>query len=115
MNTELQKNKLEFLDGVRGVAAIIVVLHHFGIAFFPAINFLDPEKIHLGNGQLELTIAKTPLNIFFNGGFAVSVFFVLSGFVLSYKFHLSGSRQLLTTYAAKRYFRLLLPVAASII
>lgn len=115
MNTESHKNKLGFLDGVRGVAMLIVVLHHFGLAFFPAINYLDPGKIHLGDGSTELLIAKTPLNIFFNGGFAVSIFFVLSGFVLSYKFHLSGSRKLLTDYAAKRYFRLFLPVAVSIV
>ncbi len=115
MGIESLKNKLGFLDGVRGVAMMIVVLHHFGLAFFPAINYLDPEKIHLGNGSIELLIAKTPLNIFFNGGFAVSIFFVLSGFVLSYKFHQSGSRKLLTEYAVKRYFRLFLPVAGSII
>ncbi|TSJ46488.1 acyltransferase family protein [Fluviicola chungangensis] len=115
MNTESQKSKLGFLDGVRGVAMLIVVLHHFGLAFFPAINYLNPEKIHLGNGTTELLIAKTPLNIFFNGGFAVSIFFVLSGFVLSYKFHFSGSQKLLRTYAAKRYFRLFLPVAVIII
>ncbi len=115
MNIESQKNKLGFLDGVRGIAMIIVVFHHFGLAFFPAINYLNPEKIHLGNGGAELLIAKTPLNLFFNGGFAVSIFFVLSGFVLSYKFHLSGSRKLLTEYAAKRYFRLFIPVAGSIV
>lgn len=114
MRTEL-KNKLGFLDGVRGIAMIIVVLHHFGLAFFPAIHYLDPEKIQLGNGKMELLIARTPLNLFFNGGFAVSIFFVLSGFVLSYKFHLSGSQSLLREYAAKRYFRLFFPVAGSII
>ncbi|AEA43408.1 acyltransferase family protein [Fluviicola taffensis] len=115
MNTESQKSKLNFLDGVRGVAMLIVVLHHFGIGFFPAINYLNPEKIHLGDGSIELMIAKSPLSIFFNGGFAVSIFFVLSGFVLSYKFHLTGNRKLLTDYAAKRYFRLFIPVAGSII
>ena len=115
MNSKAPKNKLAFLDGVRGVAMIIVVFHHFGLGFFPAINYLNPEQIHLGNGEVELLIAKTPLNLFFNGGFAVSIFFVLSGFVLSYKFHHSGSHELLREYAAKRYFRLLIPVGGSII
>lgn len=115
MNIESKKHSLGFLDGVRGVAMMIVVFHHFGLGFFPAINYLNPDQIHLGNGEAELLIAKTPLNIFFNGGFAVSIFFVLSGFVLSYKFHRSGSHKLLREYAAKRYFRLLLPVGASIL
>lgn len=115
MNSEPPQNKLAFLDGVRGVAMIIVVFHHFGLGFFPAINYLNPDQIHLGNGKVELLIARTPLNLFFNGGFAVSIFFVLSGFVLSYKFHRSGSHKLLREYAAKRYFRLLIPVGVSII
>ncbi|WP_300357579.1 acyltransferase [Fluviicola sp.] len=115
MNIESRQHSLGFLDGVRGVAMIIVVFHHFGLAFFPAINYMNPDQVNLGNGGIELLIAKTPLNIFFNGGFAVSIFFVLSGFVLSYKFHRSGNHKLLREYAAKRYFRLLIPVGVSVI
>lgn len=109
------QHPLRYLDGVRGLAALIVVLHHFGLTFIPAINFLDPSKIHFMNGGIELFIAKTPFNLFFNGGFAVSIFFVLSGMVLSYKFHRTGDRTILTHYALKRYFRLFLPVAIIII
>lgn len=106
---------LGFLDGVRGIAMMIVVFHHFAYGFFPTINTMNPEQIHLGNGGLELTLARTPLNLFFNGGFAVSLFFVLSGFVLSFKFHKTNQISILQTYALKRYFRLFLPVAVSII
>jgi peptidoglycan/LPS O-acetylase OafA/YrhL len=115
MDSKPPKNKLEFLDGTRGIAMMIVVFHHYGLAFFPTINYLNPDQIHFGNSGIELLIAKTPINLLFNGGFAVSIFFVLSGFVLSYKFHRSANHKLLREYAAKRYFRLLIPVGVSII
>jgi peptidoglycan/LPS O-acetylase OafA/YrhL len=115
MKETIKQQKLAFLEGVRGVAAVIVVFHHFGLAFFPAINYLDKSRTRLGDGSLELMIARSPLNIFFSGGFAVAIFFILSGFVLSYKFHESHDYRILKTSAAKRYFRLLVPVSAIIL
>lgn len=59
---------LAYLDSVRGIAAMIVVIYHY-------INwdYSSYAKVKLAN-------------IVFNGGDAVSFFFVLSGFVLSYKY-----------------------------
>lgn len=115
VSTLNRDTKLNFLEGVRGTAALVVVLHHLGLIFFPAINYLDKTKTHLGEGKLEMLIAGTPLSIFFNGSFAVCVFFVLSGFVLSHKFHQRGDKNILKEYAVKRYFRLLIPVAVIIL
>lgn len=112
---QIKQSNLNFLDGTRGIAMMIVVFHHFVYAFYPTINTMDGAQIHLGNGNLELFISNSPLNLFFNGGFAVSIFFVLSGFVLSYKFHQTTDFKLLTSYSIKRYFRLLIPVAGSIL
>lgn len=94
---------------------MIVVFHHIVYAFYPALNTFDPAQTQIGSGKLELFLANSPFNLFFNGGFAVSIFFVLSGFVLSYKFHQNQDFKILTSYSVKRYFRLLIPVAGSIL
>lgn len=52
----------------------------------------------------EKYIISTPLNMFINGSFAVTCFFVLSGFVLSYGYY-SRSTDLVAA-SIKRYFRL---------
>lgn len=108
------KNKLNYLEGVRGLAAIIVVLHHFTLLFFPALNTGDPAQAHFGNGSTEVQLAGMPLNILYNGGFAVSMFFVLSGFVLSNTYQKTHNTTILTRYAVKRYVRLFVPVSVSI-
>ncbi|GFN33663.1 hypothetical protein PCURB6_39230 [Paenibacillus curdlanolyticus] len=59
--------------------------------------------------------ATTPLNVLYSGNFAVCIFFVLSGFVLSIKFFQTKNIQVLRERAIKRYFRLVLPVFTSVV
>ncbi len=101
--------KLAYLEGLRGVAALIVVLHHFVLLFYPALNY--------GNGTNTTlnAIAISPLNVFYNGDFAVCLFFVLSGYVLSYKYILTNDPQIVLGYAVKRYFRLMPLIASSVL
>lgn len=110
----IAKDKIKYIEGIRGLAAIIVVLHHYTLAFYPALNFGDSNQTNFGNGSLELLFANTPLNLIYNGGFAVSVFFILSGFVLSNAYHQSQNAhikpliQLNDTLGFLFLFRLLL-------
>ncbi len=98
--------KIEALDSVRGIAALIVVMWHFASAFFPAVMSGPGFPTHT---QYDLVIYKSPLSIFFAGNFAVVMFFILSGFVLTIRFFSSQSGSLFSA-AVKRYLRLM-PVA----
>jgi len=109
------KDKLGFLEGIRGWAALIVVAHHFVLLFYPALCSGDLIQVHVSSGNLEHFIAKSPLNILYSGNFAVCIFFVLSGFVLSYKYFKTDNASILVEYSLKRYFRLLPPVLLSVI
>ncbi|WP_233272688.1 acyltransferase family protein [Paraburkholderia acidisoli] len=87
-----------FLDGLRGWAAIMVLLAHLirGVASTaaPALN--------------------KPFLLFpTDGDFAVYVFFVVSGFALSWQYFSTKSVKSLTSLAVKRYPRLTLPILAS--
>jgi peptidoglycan/LPS O-acetylase OafA/YrhL len=103
-------NKINYLEGVRGIAAFIVVLHHFGLAFYPAHYLLKNAEAHIGDGTIEKIMATTPLNFFVNGHMAVSIFFVLSGIVLSNRYFQTKNVEVLRGLAIKRYPRLMLPV-----
>ncbi len=72
--------KLIPLEGLRGIAAAIVVLYHLVLAFTPKGVGVVPH----GHGALDV-FTQFILGML-NGGAAVAVFFVLSGFILSLPF-----------------------------
>jgi peptidoglycan/LPS O-acetylase OafA/YrhL len=104
--------KLGHLDGLRGLAAVIVVLNHFVAAFLPAAVYGSLAITHF---SFEKTIYTTPLQLFVAGNFSVCIFFALSGFVLSQRFFTTKDLSHVRVGAAKRYFRLMPPVLASVV
>lgn len=103
--------KIVYLDGLRGLAALIVVVSHFFQVFAPSV-FEGREEIE--HFAFEGMAARTPFNLLFNGNFSVCLFFVLSGYVLSYRFFGTGDRSIVYSSAIRRYFRLAVPALASV-
>ena len=99
----LSGQRLQQLDGLRGVAAISVVAFHILSAF-------NPELV-AEQEQSTAWIACTPISVFWNGTFAVSIFFVLSGFVVTHA-TLRKSDPLWID-AGIRYLRLAIPATVS--
>lgn len=106
--------KVKYLEGLRGFAAFIVVIFHFLGTFYPSSIYGTINNIFTYK-KLELIFVSTPLNVMFNGNFAVCIFFVLSGFVLSMKFFETKNEEVIVKSAIKRYFRLVIPVFVSVI
>lgn len=72
------------IDGLKGLAIIIVIIHHFALSFYPSIIAGYPQLTHTKAG-IEMLIFKTPFSILFAGYFAVSLFFLITGYILSKK------------------------------
>ncbi|MCB2408970.1 acyltransferase family protein [Hymenobacter lucidus] len=105
----LSQHTLSHLDGLRGLAAAVVVVHHLAGFFYPTLLSGDPYSARLGGG-VEIALASSPASILIGGNFAVCLFFVLSGLVLSEKFWRTGQLEVLRSQACRRYVRLMLPV-----
>lgn len=101
--------RIEYLDGLRGVAALLVVFTHFLQLYTPGVFTPDASVDH----GYEKFIAGTPLNLLFHGKFWVAVFFVLSGFVLCQPGIKNNSGVLAISSAIKRYPRLAIPALGS--
>ncbi len=99
-------NKLDYIDGLKGIGALMVYLCHFVFAFYYAAYTLLPEHVNTKTG-VEILIGKTPLNFLYNGNGAVCLFLVFSGFVLCLSYFRTGDRARLKAGARKRYFRLM--------
>lgn len=105
-----KKNRFMELEGLRGIAAIVVVIYHAMIMFYPGIAYgHHPTLAPVQNMRFEDNLYGNPINVFLSGGFAVAIFFVLSGFVLSIGFFQTGNESIIKRLASKRYLRLMLP------
>ena len=83
MKENISRQRYVFLDGLRGVAALAIVIHHF-------------TQHSIGHRS-----------VFSSAAIGVELFFCLSGFVLAYSYHerlIQGMA--LTLYAKKRLIRL---------
>jgi len=98
-------NKLYHLEGLRGLAALAVLVGHTLGAFWPSRIPMELDPFNL----LGL------LHVFYDGGFAVLIFFALSGYVLTYRAKQNNGITALKSTAIKRYPRLAIPALASII
>lgn len=70
------------LDGLRGVAAVVVVVSHFMLLFTAYADATYPGGKEIAPGTFEWVVTYTPLHIFWAGTEVVYVFFILSGIVL---------------------------------
>jgi peptidoglycan/LPS O-acetylase OafA/YrhL len=119
-NTERKElHETAYLDGLRGFACYAVFFSHYTTAYCNEVWHPYGEG---GNHHFVQTYYIFQLPIFrliYNGQAAVTIFFVLSGYVLSYKpLKLIQSRDFeklqssLGSAIFRRWFRLFLPVAA---
>jgi len=102
-------SRLTPLEAYRGIAAVIVVVHHFFLGFAPAVT---------GTFQSDRT-AESVIGhfyfVFFNGTGAVYFFFTLSGFVLSWSYFNRADINIIYVSFLKRYPRLAGVVTLSVV
>lgn len=108
----MKQTRLDYINGLKGIGAGIVYLCHFVFAFYYGMFTLEPADCHL-KGNLDALIGGSPLNLLFNGNFAVRLFLVMSGYVLCLGYFRTRDKKRLVTGAAKRYLRLVPPILIS--
>lgn len=106
------QRRLDSLDGLRGLAALVVVFCH--------LLLLQPRLAAASFGRtpplspLETALISTPLRLLWGGNEAVWIFFVLSGYVLTRR-QLNGEPTLTANYFWRRACRLYIPMAGSLL
>lgn len=94
--SEIVKKRLASLDGLRGFAALSVVLSHAGF---------NPQAI------IDSPVANYVFRIFSAGTYSVQILFVLSGFLMAYLYPVVTDT---VSFLAKRYLRIM-PIYAVIV
>jgi peptidoglycan/LPS O-acetylase OafA/YrhL len=111
------RTRVRSLDGLRGVAALVVVVHHVLLVSSPALAnpYRSDAAPRPPTGSLDWWLSDTPLHIVWAGPEAVIIFFALSGFVLAIPAVRRGGGWLDRSYYPRRLLRLYLPVWGAMI
>ncbi len=103
--SQSDERRIAYLDTLRGLASIQVLLSHSMLAFFIGTAFASPSS-----RTLVGYLAASPLFFLFDGASAVCIFFVLSGYVLTPVF--THSRATNGAIIGSRFLRLGIPAIA---
>jgi peptidoglycan/LPS O-acetylase OafA/YrhL len=94
---QVMNERYLFLDGLRGWAAVVVLLYHLFVNALP-----------MGPSARWLAVLMP-----FNGLLAVAIFFIVSGFALSVRYLQTDDLTGVVRIAAGRYVRLAIPIFAA--
>ena len=104
-----------YLDGLRGVASLIVYVFHWLYLWFPQL-----WKGYGSSSGATLLLQLSPLRVLHSGRSSVTIFFVISGYVLTVKtlqnIYRGKKEQAIDSLAGglfRRLFRLYLPICAA--
>ncbi|KRE78207.1 hypothetical protein ASG71_09860 [Arthrobacter sp. Soil763] len=114
MSKQPGTSRVTQLDGLRGLAALVVVACHV-LSVVPGIGHVVFDERSRPLNSAESWAVFSPLHLLWNGTPAVHVFFVLSGFVLILPFTKPGRGKGWASYYVKRLLRLYLPAWASLV
>ena len=102
------------LDGLRGLAALVVVIHHhfLTIPWFSQreLNPVPPFEYPRNFSDYRFLLEYTPLRLIHSGSEAVVLFFVISGYVLIFSLENNFA-----SYVRRRLFRLYIPILGSLL
>jgi peptidoglycan/LPS O-acetylase OafA/YrhL len=68
--------KVKLVEGIRGIACVVVILSHLLLTFFPHVHGFDLEILQ--EMSVLNIIHDFPFGFLYAGGAAVYIFFVLS-------------------------------------
>lgn len=105
----MKQERIDWMDGLKGLACIFIVIHHFILGYYPAAYLGAGGYSHCVSGA-DIRFAQSPIAFFTIGDLWVTVFCMVSGFLVAYQvFRMTDERQF-SKALLKRYPRLMLPV-----
>ncbi|MCJ0978356.1 acyltransferase [Rhodococcus sp. ARC_M12] len=104
------RDRFDSLDGLRGVAALTVLIHH---GLLSSTTFSDSYRSTDDLSLLTYILTYSPLHLLWAGTEAVIIFFILSGFILMRQ-RLRSNPEPWAAYYPKRLVRLYVPIIAAV-
>ena len=101
-------DRILWMEGLRGVLVIWIVLYHYIIAFINT-GFIGYLSNYAKEEHVDVYVKNFPFSIFINSNYALYVFLVMIALIPAYKFFGDRSEDSIRRQAYTRYFRLMIP------
>lgn len=106
-NIEVKKKDIGWVTGLKGACAVSVVLLHMLASFYADAVMGSTTISRLKTFNF---ISLTPINIIFNGSFAVYIFWMLAAFLISNSWFSQHDIKDMQRKIFNKYFRNILPI-----
>lgn len=109
--TKPTARRITWIDGLKGIACLLIFTHHFGLEYFNGSYFGPAAESRLPFG-IDIRLAYEPYGVLINGNFWVCVFATLAAFLTAFSVlrHCDGDwQEKISGIIVKRYIRLLIP------
>lgn len=106
----MNEKRIVWLDGIKGLACLAVMWHHFILSFFPLL-YSDSISTKAHSSILEKELQQSPWLFWVNGKYMVMLFLFITGIVVFKKVVEMNDANDLPRVMIKRYLRLMFPLA----
>lgn len=104
-----KKDRVLWVDGIKGFSCILILVHHYFLAKFPA-SYYGTAKETLCNG-IDTYLAQSVLSFFMNGNFFVHLYVLITGYVTAYQIKkMHDFQDKFFSFSIKRYLKLSFPL-----
>ena len=106
------EKRLDYLDGLKGIFTLLVVVGHFGMAFF-SNGFVGWGSEVGANEIRQIYFSNMPWSLIINNSIPVYLFMTLIAFFPAYKYFIKRDNKSLAKSFILRYFRFMPMVAVA--
>lgn len=78
------KKEIKWLNGLKGISALLIYFHHIVLNFYPAIYYGD-GSISKTNTGIDIKLSKESYGILVRGNFFLCLLFTITAFIFAYK------------------------------
>lgn len=103
-NYKMEKERIDYIDGIKGLCGIWIVLFHYLLAFAP-FGFIGWCSGIKSSECFSYYFQNFPYSILTNCSFPLYLFFAIISFLPAIKFFKEGKNQSIKKQAVVRYFR----------
>lgn len=102
----LVKQRIKWIDGVKGLCGLWVLIAHFLLSFFPE-GFVGWNSIPAESEKFDYYFDHLPYSLIINNNLVLYVFFALIAFIPAYQYFKGHDKSRVQYQAKVRYFRLM--------